>query len=134
MTIGSVNDMVLSAWEPGAPLIHERVMALQYARTEGFQTSVSMEPMLDANPDAVIVAVRPYVTGRIWLGRANKLSMRVRMNTAHEVPAMQCKALAIAAELDAIWTDEAVAALYYRLSLLYPQIAWKDSIRKVVGP
>ena len=54
-TIGACDDTVLSFWEPGAPTYAERMASLQYAYEQGFQTSVSVEPMLDsANIDQLI--------------------------------------------------------------------------------
>ena len=72
-TIGSADDSVLKAWEPDAPSFAERLACLKHAFAAGFQTSISCEPMLDANVDAVIEAVRPFVTDSIWLGKANQL-------------------------------------------------------------
>jgi DNA repair photolyase len=73
VTIGSADDTVLTLWEPGAPPFAERLASLKYAYDKGFETSVSCEPMLDANIAAVVEAVAPYVTDAIWLGRANRL-------------------------------------------------------------
>ncbi len=126
-TIGSVNDRVLKSWEPGAPSYTERLAALRHAYRAGFVTSVSCEPMLDANIHAVIKAVRPFVTDSVWLGRANRLIQIVTMNCPGDAAAVLK-----ARELNATWNDDAVRRLYaeYRHDKL---IRWKDSIRKVVG-
>jgi DNA repair photolyase len=126
-TIGSVDDKILGYWEPGAPGFKERLAALRYAHEQGFQTSVSCEPMLDGAIDLVIKAVRPCVSHSIWLGRANQLVMAVTRNTGGDK-----KALTSARELNATWNDDAVRALYerYKSDAL---IFWKDSIKKVVG-
>ena len=47
-TIGSMNDQLLGTWEPNAPGYEERKACLQYAFEQGYRTSVSVEPMLDA--------------------------------------------------------------------------------------
>jgi DNA repair photolyase len=68
-TIGSLNNEILSYWEPGASKAEERLQCLMYAHEKGFQTSISMEPMLDHdNIGAIIQTLRPYVNHSIWLG------------------------------------------------------------------
>jgi DNA repair photolyase len=126
-TIGSTNDTVLKFWEPEAPTFKQRLKALQIAFAKGFQTSVSMEPFLDDHPEAVVAAVRPCVTDAIWLGKANMLIERLKMNgewndfTANE-----------AANIAQFQSDEKVKALYERYKD-DPKIKWKESIKKVVG-
>jgi hypothetical protein len=126
-TIGSADDSVLSAWEPGAPLFSERIACLKYACEAGFMTSVSCEPMLDANIGEVIKATRPYVTDSIWLGRANQLRQIVAINRPGDI-----KAKELADSLISVMTDDFVRDLYacYRID---PVVKWKESIKKVVG-
>jgi len=126
-TIGSADDHVLKYWEPDAPLFAERLASLRYAREQGFETSVSCEPMLDADIDAVINAVRPYTSQSIWLGRANRLMQAVTLNCPRDR-----QVLASARELNAVWDDDAVRVLFARFKD-DPVIRWKDSIKKVVG-
>ena len=47
-TIGAFDDDLLQYWEPGALPFGERLASLKYAFKHGFQTSVSIEPMLDS--------------------------------------------------------------------------------------
>jgi hypothetical protein len=126
-TIGSADDAVLLAWEPGAPSFAERIACLKYAFKAGFRTSVSCEPMLDADIDSVIKAAKPHVTDSIWLGRANQLRQIVAMNRPGDL-----KARALADSLITLITDDFVRALYarYRHDTV---IKFKDSIKKVVG-
>ena len=126
-TIGSADDAILKWWEPGAPCFGERVGSLKASYDAGYQTSISIEPMLDSKPDDVICAVDPYVTETIWLGRANKLVQRMSANGWKDAYSVNS-----ARALDAMWNDEAVRALYSRLKHLQ-KIRFKDSIRKVVG-
>ena len=126
-TIGSADDRVLKSWEPGAPRFAERLAALRYAREQGFETSVSCEPMLDADIDAVINAVRPYTSQSIWLGRVNRLMQAVALNCPGDN-----RATASARKLLGLWTDDAVRTLYARHKD-DPLIRWKDSIKQVVG-
>ena len=79
-SIGSADNDVLKAWEPGAPAFKERLAALKHAFKAGFQTSVSCEPMLDANIDAVIQKAKPFVTDSIWLGKATRLIANTAIN------------------------------------------------------
>lgn len=126
-TMGSADDAVLGYWEPGAPAFAERLEALSHAHASGYATSVSMEPMLDGDPGAVIEAVRPCVTDKVWLGKANRLLRNVRMNCPGDAEAMvRAKALAETQK------DGAIRRLYKRYRS-DPLITWKDSIKKVVG-
>jgi DNA repair photolyase len=83
-TIGSADSAVLKFWEPNAPDFVERLECLKYAYHDGFATSVSSEPMLDDNIDAVVSAVSPYVTETIWIGKANHLLSRIKLNGAND--------------------------------------------------
>lgn len=126
-TIGSADDSVLSAWEPGAPSFAERIASLRHAFDAGFQTSVSCEPMLDARIDTVIEMARPFVKDSIWLGRANQLRQIVAINRPGDA-----KAKAMADSLIATVSDGHVRRLYarYRHDTV---IKWKDSLKKVLG-
>jgi len=71
-TIGSVDDQILSYWEPGAPQFLERITCLAHAYKKGFTTSVSIEPILDyKNIDHLIKSVSKHVNQTIWLGLMN---------------------------------------------------------------
>lgn len=126
-SIGSVNDAVLSFWEPGAPAYRDRLESLKHAHAQGFETSVSCEPMLDSAIDDVITDVRPYVTDSIWLGKANRLRQIIPLNCPGDGTALRR-----AEELIAIQSDTNIRALYgrYRKD---PLIKWKDSIKQVIG-
>ena len=70
-TITTDNDEKLADWERGAPKFKERFDSLVQAHADGFETSISMEPCLDADPRELIDKLRPHVTGSIWLGVLN---------------------------------------------------------------
>ena len=73
-TIGSMNDQVLGTWEPNAPGYEERKACLQYAFEQGYRTSVSVEPMLDAaGIESLVADLRPFVKTDIWLGTMNHI-------------------------------------------------------------
>ncbi len=126
-TIGSADNAVLSYWEPNAPPFRERLQSLKWAYEQGYQTSVSCEPVLDARIDRVVTAVKPYVTDSVWLGRANRLGPIISMNCPGDADAK-----AKAEELIAMIDDEWVKGLYARYKL-DRFIRWKDSVKEVVG-
>jgi DNA repair photolyase len=70
-TITSIDNQLLSFWEPNAPSFEERLKSLKYAYENGFKTSVSIEPFLDYNPKTLATVLSPYVTESIWLGPMN---------------------------------------------------------------
>lgn len=128
-TIGSMDPDVISFWEPGAPGVEERLSSLQYAFFKGFQTSVSAEPMLDADIDRLIESVRDSVSDSIWLGKINDPIRRCKINgETFETPEAQ-EFLMRATFWD---RDEHVFDLYNRYQG-DPMIKWKESIKKVVG-
>ncbi|MDP8247042.1 MAG: hypothetical protein P9M00_02805 [Candidatus Tritonobacter lacicola] len=126
-TIGSVHDNVLSYWEPHAPSFEERMASLEHTFFAAFSTSVSAEPMLDNDIDALVSAVRPYVTDSIWLGRVNQLLAAIANNRPHDNNARQNAQVLLAAQHDG-W----ILALYER-HRSDAKVKWKDSIKKVVG-
>jgi DNA repair photolyase len=126
-SIGSKDDAVLSYWEPGAPTYKERFASLKHAHEAGFQTSISCEPMLDAGIDALIEAVRPYVTDSIWLGKVNRLKSILPHNCPNTPEVLRRAEAFLATQ-----TDTAILELYNR-HRKDPLIKWKDSIKAVVG-
>ena len=124
-TIGAYDNRILGFWEPGAPTFQERLACLRYAFENGFTTSISMEPMLDA-PNAVKLFHRlaPYVTDSIWLGKLNRARNCVGKRTP-EVEAAICR-------IEANQSDEKIRAIYDALRH-EPKVRWKDSVRKVIG-
>lgn len=82
ITIGSMNALLCKFWERNAPSPQERLMALQHAFDCGFETSVSMEPILHDVDDAIVTyrTVEPFVTEKIWIGPMNEVGRRVDMD------------------------------------------------------
>ena len=73
-TITSNDDRLLKFWEPNAPNYLERIASLELAFTNGYKTSVSIEPFLDYNPLPLINQIQPFVTESIWLGKMNYIA------------------------------------------------------------
>ena len=125
-TIGSYSNKVLKFWEPGAPSLNKRMKSLKCAFNSGFETSVSIEPMMDNKVDKVIDAVKPYVTETIWLGKVNQMWSRLKRNTD-----MNDELEKKAKQLEQWQSDDHILALYNKYKN-DPVIMWKDSIQKVV--
>jgi hypothetical protein len=135
-TIGSMDPGTLRFWEPNAPTFAERLYSLMWAHANKWQTSVSMEPMLDTNHDDAIRLARivaPYVTDSIWIGKANKLRQRCSMNAGGKLdPDTDREILA----LEASQEDWRIVRLHDRVMsdpVLAPKVKWKESIKKVMG-
>ena len=73
-TITSLDNKLISFWEPNAPSFEERLESLRYAYEKDFKTSVSIEPFLDHDPSKLVHIVSPYVTESIWLGPMNYIA------------------------------------------------------------
>ena len=124
-TITSRNSDILGFWEPGAPAYQERLASVQLAFERGFQTSVSIEPMLDLEDvRAMIDEIEPYVSHSIWVGKLNRVEERVTIDSEE-----------VAAEVERIRNeqqDRNIIDLYEALKER-PLIRWKESIKLVVG-
>lgn len=126
-TIGSSKTDILKFWEPGAPSFEERVNCLEYAYARGFQTSVSCEPLLDNEPEKLVDLLLPYVTESIWLGKANYLCRRLKINGESDQETLEK-----AKELnDWQGNDERILTLVEKYNN-NPKIEWKESIKKVI--
>ena len=122
-SIGATDDAILSYWEPGAPAFAERLQCLQYAHSHGYATSVSCEPLLDAeHARGLFDALSPFVTDSIWVGKMNEARRRAAPGTS---PA------AIVA-IEAGQTLEAVRRVYDQLRD-EPLIRWKESYKAALG-
>ena len=131
-TIGSIDDDVLSYWEPGAPCFSERLASLRRAHEKGFETSVSVEPLLGcgkstpnvAGAHALLVTLEPYITHSIWFGMLNHAKQRVPCKT-------DLDRQTLTAQLKG-QTVETVRAIYEALKH-NPLVRWKESYRKALG-
>ena len=129
-TIGSLNEDTCSFWEPGAPSPGQRVLALCHAFNEGYETSVSMEPLLDTDEDAIVHTVEtlsPMVRDFIWLGKANRLSERLKRNRKLDETTAPMVAKLVESQ-----SDDRILSLYNRLKG-HLKVKWKESVKKVVG-
>lgn len=124
-TIGTMVAENSLSWEPGAPLPEERVDALRHCFENGFNTSVSIEPMLggSGSASAVVVATQEIVTDTIWIGKMNKVRLRVDMSNKQVAKAVEY--------IEKVQSDEKIIKLYNEYKG-HPLIRWKDSIKAVI--
>lgn len=125
MTITSLNADLTQLWEPGAPLPEERIAALRYVYDAGFNTSVSVEPMLDSMENVVTLyhTLSHYLTEDIWFGKMNDIDRRVDTSSPEVVAAAQA--------IIANQSDMNIRWLYEQLHD-QPMVEWKDSIKLVL--
>jgi DNA repair photolyase len=122
-SIGALTDRLLSYWEHGAPAFAERLASLQHAHTQGYETSISCEPLLDAaNVGELVSTLLPYVTDTIWIGKMNGMRFRV-------VEGTNPKAVE---DIEKGQTPEAVKGVYSTLKHI-PEVRWKESYKSVLG-
>lgn len=125
-TIGSIYKHICDFWEPGAPSPCERIECLKLAQVFGYKTSVSIEPMLEGalGANLVIGAVRELVTDTIWIGKMNKIRLRVDLDEPGNKEAVD--------SISELQNDQAVIDLYQSRKG-DPMIRWKDSIKEVIS-
>ena len=124
-TIGSLNKSTCAFWEPGAPPPRERIAALKHAFDQGFQTSVSMEPMLEDREGIsnLVAEVEPYVTHSIWIGKMQRIPTKYN---AHVQGFKEAES-----KIRAQQTDENILELFEVFNN-HSKVRWKDSIHKVL--
>lgn len=125
-TIGTTDHATALFWEPGAPLPAERFKALEVAYANGFRTSISAEPLLGGleTAQALLVAVRPFVTDTVWIGKLNKARSRVDMTDPQTAQAVL--------DIERAQTDAEVLRMVDALDG-DPLVRWKDSVSEVVA-
>lgn len=68
ITIGTTNAKLVSAIEPRAPILRDRLESLQLLYKLGFRTGVSCTPALDVDVESTYKMVSPYVRMRFHIG------------------------------------------------------------------
>ena len=125
-TIGAIDNSILKYWEPNAPTFGERFDCLQYTFNNGFDTSISCEPMLDSEGIIQLFDVlEPYVTDGIWIGKMNKIDKRVESKSSDLDKKMIHNILKGQ-------TDNRILEIYNILKD-DPKIRWKESFKSVLG-
>jgi len=124
-TIGSMNNKFLQFWEKNAPLYEERKASLIFAYKQGYETSISCEPRLDAYIDELIEDVSPYVTHSIWLGMMNKIDDRV------DTSLWKLKDYMYLNEVKSIQRPAYLQKLYTKYKD-NPLICWKNELRETL--
>lgn len=124
-TIGSLKPAQCAFWEPGAPSPMERIKALRHAFAKGFQTSVSIEPMLDdrAGIFELVSVVEPFVTDTIWVGKMQRVPQKYNAHIPNFATEL--------AKVKARQTDGEILELVRALTDR-SKVRWKDSIKAVI--
>lgn len=130
-TIGSINSNLLKVLEINAPSFEERVTALKHATNMGFNTSISIEPLLDPNPFELIKKLELYLSpldykkdiGTIWIGLLKTQYIPTYLRTGD-----------IGSFLYYLRPKMAFKHVYTYYEELYnhPRIKWKESITKMM--
>ena len=123
-TITAKSSDVLKFWEPNAPSYEDRFECLKYAYEAGFQTSVSIEPMLEyPRAQEMVDEMLPYITDSVWFGKMNHIK-------SFDNPDEDLKAEL--GKVGAGHSDDNIKALYeiYRNN---PKIKWKLAYKDVLG-
>ncbi len=124
-TIGSCDDDILSFWEPNASCYDERKAALMYAHDYDYQTSISIEPMLDPdNIEDLVTDLLPFVNESMWIGKMNHITRLTKILNGRDQRAFD--------KIMAGQTDEKIKGIYQQFKC-NPMIKWKSCIKKVVG-
>ncbi len=126
-SIGSNDSSVLKFWEPGATDFQERLNCLKFAHKQGFETSVSCEPMLDYKIDDLIKIIIPFVTNSIWIGKANFLLKRMKTNGINDKISIEK-----AKELHEWQSNKRNIKNLYTKYKNNPKIKWKESLKKIL--
>lgn len=124
-TVTARNQQLLDFWEPGAPSYQERKECLCHAFNAGFNTSVSVEPMLDSD-DVVKMfhELAPCTSHSIWIGKMNRVRERVQVKTVKERAEVACILKG--------QRDDKIRGIYSQLKH-EPLVRWKESIKEVIG-
>ena len=154
-TIGSTDKNIISFWEPNAPSYEERKSALQCAYNYGYRTSVSIEPMLDAdNIEDLVDDLTPFVNHSIWIGTMNTLwyldtdeadvktdagRKRVSKNRLYFGRALAQKIRQERKRIEVGQSPENLKRVYEKLKYKKipgqnkPLVQWKSSIKTAIG-
>jgi DNA repair photolyase len=123
-TITAKSADTLKFWEPNAPTYEERMHALKQAFDNGFQTSVSMEPMLEfSKVPEMVEEMMPYITNALWFGKMNHIKT---FNTPDENLKEELK------KVEEGHSDENIKFLY-SLYKDNAKIKWKLAFKELLG-
>jgi len=130
-TIGSINSKILKNLEINAPSFEERLESLKYATSNGFNTSISIEPLLDSTPFKLIKKLEPHLTplnyerdiGTIWIGLLKTQYIPITLRTG-EVKEF-IKYIKPRLQFEHVYH-------YYEKLYNHPRIKWKESIVKMM--
>ncbi len=131
-SIGSCNNDVLKFWEPYAPSLEERLDCLKFAYANNYQTSISVEPMLDDKIHELVSIVEPFVTDTIWLGKVNGLIGKTGRGLLEFNGHTSDEIINAAKELEELQNNVNIINIYNDFKD-NTKIRFKDSITKVIN-
>ena len=120
---GTADSYKMAYWEPGAPCFGERMDCLREARHNGFNTSVSAEPLLTPWSVKRLYDTVAYHANEVWIGAMNKIETRVHIEEGKR------RELELLEEWQ---TPEAMRAVY-KCMRGCDKVRWKDSYQKALG-
>lgn len=132
-TITHINDSVGQFWEPGAPRVVDRFAAIRHAHGCGYETSVSMEPLLQPEwAEFLVCGLTPYVTDTIWIGMMRNIRQRTAWMMNGETEVSISKAEAFIRELELKQSEMELREVYNHCNR-HDNVRWKDSYQKALG-
>jgi DNA repair photolyase len=124
-TITAMDNGLLKFWEPGAPNYEERRESLIYTAGAGYETSVSIEPMLDSeNVVNLVHDLNPYVSNSIWIGKMNHIKKNLQIDSAEFEEAVR--------RIEDGQTNDRIKSIFDALKN-HPKMRWKGGIKTIVG-
>lgn len=130
-TIGSQYDHTLKLFEPDAPSLQERIKSLMIAKSRGFATTVSVEPLLTNDPIDLVnqldcILPPPDLVkdvGTIWIGflKTQYIPTSLRVGEIRD----------LLKTFSRFQTFEQFYPIYETL-YDHPRIRWKESITKMM--
>jgi DNA repair photolyase len=129
-TITAKSADVIDFWEPHAPSYEHRIECLKYAYDEGFQTSVSVEPLLEYDrAQEMVDDFMPHVTDAIWFGKMSQIT------DIKKLPKYKDSDGRLKTELEKVEAGHSVENIkaLYAIYKGNPKIKWKLAYKDVLG-
>lgn len=132
-TITHINSSVGEFWEPGAPPIVDRFASIRRAHDCGYETSVSMEPLLQPKwSEFLVCGLTPYVTDTIWIGKMRNIAQRTAWMTGHPDGPRTLEAKSRVEGMERLSGSYHCEKVYEHCKA-YDNVRWKDSYQKELG-
>lgn len=124
-TFGSLDQLRLDFWDPGAPTYNNRELSLMRAWKDGFKTSVSNEPYLDNTTIPLFHRLKPYITDTFWVGFMRNPASRVDKTGWGGLEWVYMNEVLKVSGVDHV-------RYLYAMLKNEPKIRWKESIQEML--